>query len=66
MDNTPVLQISWDSEGIFVSRENRFLGIVDITSPEPIKNEKVHIKDPGRLEDILYPGNKVLLKKAGG
>lgn len=66
MDNTPVLQISWDSEGIFVSRENRFLGIVDITSPEPIKNEKVHIKDPGRLEDILYPGNRVLLKKAGG
>jgi sugar fermentation stimulation protein A len=26
--------------------------------------EEVHIRDPGRLEEILYKGNEVLLKKA--
>lgn len=66
VDKTPILHIPWDAEGIFLSRENRFLGIVDIINHETTKNEKVHIRDPGRLEDILYPGNRVLLKKAVG
>lgn len=61
-----VLDIPLDAEGILVSRPNRFLGIVDIVSPVGLKGEKVHIHDPGRLEDILYPGNHVLLKKAAG
>jgi sugar fermentation stimulation protein A len=51
-----------------LSRPNRFLGVVDITScsgsPSEIREEKVHIHDPGRLEDLLYPGNVLLLKKA--
>ncbi|MFP4655907.1 MAG: DNA/RNA nuclease SfsA [Methanohalobium sp.] len=65
-DKIPVIHIPWDAEGIFVSRENRFLGIVDIINTETIRNEKVHIRDPGRLEDILYSGNRVLLNKAEG
>ncbi|MGM0770858.1 MAG: DNA/RNA nuclease SfsA [Halobacteriota archaeon] len=63
-----VIEIPWDSEGILLSRINRFLGVVDITSysgsPSDIRGEMVHIHDPGRLEDLLYPGNELLLKKA--
>ncbi|MCQ1536556.1 DNA/RNA nuclease SfsA [Methanosarcina sp. KYL-1] len=60
----PVLEIKPDAGGILKIRPNRFLGIVDIVKPETLRGEKVHILDPGRLEDILYPGNRVLLKKA--
>lgn len=55
--SVPILDVPYDTEGVFVSRENRFLGIVEIGSRE----EKVHIRDPGRLEEILYPSNSVLL-----
>lgn len=58
-----VLQISVDAKGVFVTRENRFLGIVDIVDPVDEKRQKVHIRDPGRLDEILYSGNQVLLKK---
>lgn len=65
-DKRHVLDIPLDAEGILVCRPNRFLGIVDIITPQEAKAEKVHIHDPGRLEDILYPGNRVILKKADG
>lgn len=61
-----VLDIPLDAEGILVSRPNRFLAIVDIATPFGSKSEKVHVHDPGRLTDILYPGNRLLLKKASG
>jgi sugar fermentation stimulation protein A len=62
----PVMKIPWDAKATFVSRPNRFLGIVDITSPkkDKKKNLQVHVHDPGRLKELLYPGNKVLLRKA--
>ncbi|WP_455393028.1 DNA/RNA nuclease SfsA [[Eubacterium] cellulosolvens] len=59
-----LLSISHDAEGIFRSRPNRFLGIVEVKTnknSEP-SIEKVHIHDPGRLNELLYPGNHVLLK----
>lgn len=63
-----VMEIPWDAEGRLLSRPNRFLGIVDIRSfsgsPADMPEEKVHIHDPGRLEDLLYAGNELLLKKA--
>jgi sugar fermentation stimulation protein A len=61
-----VMKIPWDAKGIFKKRPNRFLGIVDITSPKKYekKNVKVHVHDPGRLEELLYPKNKVLLRNA--
>ncbi len=59
-----VMNISPDFEGILRARPNRFLGVVDI--PPDLVGEKVHIHDPGRLEELLYPGNQVLLKKASG
>ena len=65
---TSILKIQLDAEGILKARPNRFLGIVDILDAKGktviIENEKVHIHDPGRLKEILYPGNRVLLKKA--
>ncbi|AGB49942.1 sugar fermentation stimulation protein [Methanomethylovorans hollandica DSM 15978] len=61
-----VLDIPLDAEGTLVSRPNRFLAIVDIATPLGSKCEKVHVHDPGRLTDLLYPGNKLLLKKASG
>jgi sugar fermentation stimulation protein A len=37
---------------------------VDIIGPELEKNVRVHVHDPGRLKELLYPGNEVLLRKA--
>ena len=62
----PVLEIPCDAEGIFLERPNRFLGIVDILLLGEKNDEKVHVHDPGRLEELLYPGNRVLLRRAGG
>jgi sugar fermentation stimulation protein A len=64
----PVLKIPWDAKATFKSRPNRFLGIVDITGPRKAmeENVKAHVHDPGRLKELLYPGNKVLLRKAAG
>lgn len=59
-----ILEVETDARGRFVERVNRFLGTVDIgSSPEGAVAE-VHVRDPGRLEEIVYPGNEVLLRKA--
>ncbi|MCD6386501.1 DNA/RNA nuclease SfsA [Candidatus Sumerlaeota bacterium] len=60
----PVMKLPEDATGIFKARLNRFAGIVDITQPEKAQKPAVlvHIHDPGRLKEILYPGNAVLLK----
>jgi sugar fermentation stimulation protein A len=62
----PVMEIPWDAKGTLRLRPNRFLGIVDITTPKKYKSqkEKVHVHDPGRLEELLFPGNQVLLRRA--
>ncbi len=58
----PLISISWDKKATFLKRPNRFIGICKIEDEkEPVE---VHIKDPGRLKELLYPGNKVLLKRA--
>ncbi len=56
----PLIDISYDIAGIFAERKNRFLGVVNVGS----SNIYAHIHDPGRLKELLYPGNEVLLKKA--
>lgn len=61
-----VIRIDTDAEGIVVERPNRFLCIVNITKPQIQEAEMVHVHDPGRLKDILYPGKRVLLRKAKG
>ena len=46
--------------GTFVRRLNRFAAEVLIDG----KKEKVHVKNTGRLRELLLPGAKVTLQKA--
>ena len=49
--------------GIFVERPNRFLVHFKINSND--KNvEMAHLRDPGRLKELLIPNVKLLLRKA--
>ncbi|MBE3519133.1 MAG: DNA/RNA nuclease SfsA [Firmicutes bacterium] len=51
--------------GRFISRPNRFLAIVELPRSEsaaPVRAE-AHIKDSGRLRELLFPGNLVALKR---
>ena len=57
-DKIALFSVKWDKQGIFLSRPNRFIGIVKIDGEE----HTVHIHDPGRLEELLYEGNTVMLK----
>ncbi len=61
-----LLDVPSDGLGIFRERVNRFLGVVDIVEPIEESGVYVHIHDPGRLPEILYPGAWVLLKRAYG
>ncbi len=61
-----LLHIPWDVEGLFVERPNRFLGIVEVGMEAGAEKVKVHVHDPGRLPDILTPGNRVRLKHVRG
>jgi len=59
-----LIQIPHDTRGIFKTRKNRFLSEVEIFETNSV--EDVHVRDPGRLGEILYSGNEVLLEKAQG
>lgn len=61
---TPLLKIEHDATALFRQRPNRFLGVVDIIGPKPEQDVDVHIHDPGRLNDILLPGARLLLRSA--
>lgn len=45
-------------EGIFISRPNRFIAIVDIDG----KEETCHVKNTGRCKELLVKGNRVFLE----
>ena len=47
-------------KGEFIRRDNRFLVTVEVEGRE----EKAHLRDPGRLQELLVEGRRVLLKKA--
>ncbi len=49
-------------DATFISRPNRFLVNANV------KGEKisVHVHDPGRLEELLYPGNELKIRRALG
>ncbi len=46
----------------FISRPNRYLSIVEMDHDKV----EVHVHDPGRLKELLYPGNRCLVKHAPG
>ena len=47
-------------KGIFLSRPNRFIAVVEIDGEE----QKVHVKNTGRCKELLQPGNTVYLEKS--
>ncbi len=57
-----VYHLPADLEGSFVERPNRFLALVKKDG----RLIEAHVHDPGRLPDILTPGNPVLLKYSPG
>jgi len=60
------LELEWDSEAIFLSRPNRFLARVLVAGMEEEGPLEVHVHDPGRLKEILVPGNRLLVRRAPG
>lgn len=46
-------------QGTLIKRMNRFVAEVSINDSV----ERVHVKNTGRLKELLYPDNKVLLEK---
>jgi len=63
--NSSILSLPYDVKAKFLERPNRFLGLVEIMDNKTNKPsiEKVHIHDPGRLQELLFHGNQVLLKR---
>lgn len=51
-------------KGIFLERTNRFVAKIKLLDQNIELTENVHVHDPGRLKELLYPGNKVLIVKA--
>ena len=47
-------------EGIFISRQNRFCATVTVDG----KSEIVHVKNTGRLKELLFEGAQVLLSES--
>ncbi len=61
--------LEWDTVAKLLARPNRFLAEVQIESPQNGAEkgmQRVHVRDPGRLEELLYPGNMVLIRKESG
>ena len=56
------IPIDWDLEAVFIRRKNRFLAHIELEGHEG--SVEAHVHDPGRLKEILYHGNRVLVRKA--
>ncbi len=59
-----LLKLDWDAEGVFRERPNRFVGMVELPPEHGGGIEAVHVHDPGRLRELLFPGARVALKHA--
>ncbi len=57
-----IIDLQTDAVALFKERINKYLGVVDIISPFQQERVEVHIHDPGRLSEILFANNKLLLK----
>ena len=54
----PLINIKTDLKGIFKKRLNKYLAEIEVNG----KTVLAHVHDPGRLNELLFDGNKVLLK----
>ncbi len=61
------MKIEFDARAILIERINRFLARVKLKNTQgQIIEPLVHVRDPGRLEDLLFPGNELLIKHKHG
>ena len=56
-----LLRIPGGEPAVYLERPNRFLLVARRPSGEKVK---VHVPDPGRLLELLYPGNEILILPA--
>ncbi len=56
------MQFEHPCRGVFRSRPNRFIAICEIDGTA----QRVHVKNTGRLRELLLPGAEVLLSRADG
>jgi len=59
---TEILNIKIDREAKIIKRINKYVVSVELDNGNV---EEVHLHDPGRLLDIVYSGNRVLLQYKG-
>ncbi len=57
-----IMKINPDREAVLLKRDNRFIATIRIGT----SITQAHVHDPGRLEELLYPGNRILIKHATG
>jgi len=60
LDNT-LFSVENSERAVFLQRPNRFLLFARRSSGE---TAAVHVADPGRLKELLYPGNSLLITPA--
>jgi sugar fermentation stimulation protein A len=58
----PVMNFPELIEATVVSRPNRFIVRAMVKGTEI----NVHIHDPGRIQELIYPGNKIMIRKTRG
>ncbi|KQB35576.1 DNA/RNA nuclease SfsA [Acidiplasma aeolicum] len=61
-ENTVIMSFEKIYKAIFVKRINRFLMELNMNNT----NILAHLHDPGRLEELLYPGNEIFIREAHG
>lgn len=71
MDDPLRISLGALCEGIVVDRPNRFVAVVRLTEDNGIREGGedtvlCHVADTGRLKELIFPGNKVMVRKAGG
>jgi sugar fermentation stimulation protein A len=59
-----VMPLPHDAVATVIRRDNRFRITARITSPVCEEEVAVHLHDPGRVREVIYPGNTILLKWA--
>lgn len=60
---TELFTMDWDlQDAIVVDRPNRFVVIADVDG----RRIKCHIHDPGRLRELIFPGNRIMIREKLG
>ena len=61
MSEPLAIALSGLEQGTVISRPNRFVAVVRLGDQEVL----AHVADSGRLKELIFPGNPVMVRKAG-